>query len=220
MKQCGHSESTLKLLLPPAGLEPALNLSRLCMWRTRRGKNDGASEKPSEPSLITNIRHSPKMPRNDEAVTISAQAKAGISSVSLEYQILEPGVYVALKDRDFEKGWVTLAMKKVGSSETNAFTAQLPGSLQKHRQMIRYRFRVSDAKERFTPLLPPTVQNQTLLISFTMASRPGAARSIQKAAKPIVGQPSNSAQTSWSRCRLISYWKGSGNRKGHLVRAF
>src|SRR4051794_21623705 len=69
-----------------------------------------AVEKSEGPGMVVEAKHSPSMPHSREAVRVSARLKEQAESVTLEYQIVEPGKYVGLKDSDYQKNWVALAM--------------------------------------------------------------------------------------------------------------
>ena len=103
------------------------------------------------PPHIRQVEHSPKQPTSDEAVTISAKVtdSDGVASVTLEYQIVEPGDYVNIEDWRYHTSWTNAAMRDDGlgadgEAGDDVYTAQLPGSLQKHRRLIRYRILVVD----------------------------------------------------------------------------
>ena len=95
------------------------------------------------PALFSEVQHAPQQPRSGEPVTITAISQTAPASLLLEYQIVEPGQYVALQDPAFQSKWVSVPMEKF-HSETR-FSAQVPGSAQSHRRLIRYRFKGADA---------------------------------------------------------------------------
>jgi hypothetical protein len=105
-----------------------------------------AGENLETPLALSEVRHTPKSPHSNEAVTITALAPPEILSLSLEYQIVDPGAYIALSDGDFKKGWVTQPMTKSQTDKGTLFKVELPSSLQAHRRMVRYRFRARDDK--------------------------------------------------------------------------
>lgn len=107
------------------------------------------------PPHIRQVKHSPKQPASGEAVTISAKVtdSDGVASVTLQYQIVEPGSYVNIEDWQYHANWADVAMRDDGlgadeEARDDVYTAQLPGSLQKHRRLIRYRILVVDAGSR------------------------------------------------------------------------
>src|SRR5687768_11593398 len=108
-----------------------------------------SAEKPAP--LLTEIAHSPQQPHSGDALTITATIAAAPQSLTLEYQIIEPGKYIALTDPAFRLGWRSMRMEKFHSE--NRFSAQIPASVQSHRRLIRYRFKGEDSNS--TPFLFP-----------------------------------------------------------------
>ncbi len=72
--------------------------------------------------------------------------QTNVSGVKLEYQVLEPGSYVELKDPKYQQNWISVTMKGGTDSEGQTrLEAELPGALQVHRRLIRYRLAGLDA---------------------------------------------------------------------------
>ena len=95
--------------------------------------------------------HSPKEPKSADPVVItvtttSTPVKA--DDLTLEYQVVEPGAYIALGDPGFATQWTSLPLSVTGITLKNGqkFTATIPGDVQKHRRLVRYRIhsRVDD----------------------------------------------------------------------------
>ena len=86
------------------------------------------------------VDHTPAQPKSGQPVVVTAQFSAAHPGpeLQLQYQVVDPGKYIAMKDSAFEKRWESVAMQRGGQGE---FTAQLPGSLQRHRRLVRYRIR-------------------------------------------------------------------------------
>jgi hypothetical protein len=100
---------------------------------------------PDPPPGITDITHTPKEPRSGQTVIISAKAAPGIKGITLEYQLVDPGRYVALNDPAFKSNWVSLPMHDAGMdgdavADDRVFAATIPESIQTHRRLVRYRF--------------------------------------------------------------------------------
>ena len=96
-------------------------------------------------------RHEPRQPKPGEAVRITAEfpTDKAPSAASLEYQIVEPGKYLAKSDPKFSRQWVSVPMTNSGPGK---FSAELPSAMQQNRRLVRYRIR--SAKEG-PVLLPP-----------------------------------------------------------------
>lgn len=97
------------------------------------------------------VDHTPTAPASGEDVTITIRVTdpEGVASVELEYQLVEPGDYIAITDARYATSWTTIAMRDDGTAGDAAagddvFTAVLPGSLQTHRRLVRYRVTAVD----------------------------------------------------------------------------
>jgi hypothetical protein len=109
------------------------------------------------PPQIRQVEHTPEQPTAGQIVAISAKVTDpdGVGSVSLQYQIVNPGSYIELTDSAYTNAanWVTLSMNDSGTAGDvtagdDVFTAQIPASVQTHRRLIRYRITVTDAGNR------------------------------------------------------------------------
>src|SRR6476469_2877962 len=59
------------------------------------------------------VRHEPQQPKSGQGVTITITIRdnaAAPAPLLLQYQVVDPGKYIARKDSDFEKEWTTLAV--------------------------------------------------------------------------------------------------------------
>jgi spore coat protein CotH len=128
---------------------------------TRPGSAQAASTKPAKPvPAVSSVKHAPRQPKPGEAVKITTAIGPGISGVVLEYQIVEPGAYVEFKDAEYAKNWVAVEMKrsdKKASKGRVVYEAELPGELQKHRRLVRYRIVAGDTEGKAVrwPLVMP-----------------------------------------------------------------
>ena len=93
-------------------------------------------------------RHAPKRPRSRVPVTLSlkASSSAGIASVTAEYQSVEPGAYFGVGDAKFSTAWRRVPMNDSGTggdlqAGDGVYSTVLPADVQKHRRLVRYRFR-------------------------------------------------------------------------------
>ena len=92
------------------------------------------------------VLHSPEQPRSGELVlvTVKAGEPAGPRGFTCEYQVVEPGHYTERADPAYRAGWIALPMNDEGRdgdarAADGVFTVGLPGSLQRHRRLVRYR---------------------------------------------------------------------------------
>ena len=105
----------------------------------------------SAPPQIRQVEHTPKVPVSGQNTVITAKISDSdsVKSVTLQYQIVSPGSYIRLTDAKYESEWTDLVMldNGLGSDEVvgdSRYTAVIPGELQKHRQLIRYRISAVD----------------------------------------------------------------------------
>jgi hypothetical protein len=63
-----------------------------------------------------------------------------LTGVTLEYQIVEPGAYIELADPEYATKWVGMTMTPGARTKKHqAYTAEVPGEVQRHRRLVRYR---------------------------------------------------------------------------------
>tara|TARA_Y100000766_G_scaffold255919_1_gene242339 strand:+ start:92 stop:4141 length:4050 start_codon:yes stop_codon:yes gene_type:complete len=105
----------------------------------------------NSPPQIRKLGHSPKQPAEGDVVTITALVTDPdtVSEATLLYQVVEPGNYIRLTDSRYESDWTEVPMNDSGNagdenSADDIWTAQLPGSVQKNRHLIRYKIRIED----------------------------------------------------------------------------
>ncbi|MBX3748396.1 MAG: lamin tail domain-containing protein [Verrucomicrobiae bacterium] len=117
---------------------------------TPGGPNAAWSE--AVPPAVDEVVHRPERPRTGEAVTVSARVgdPDGVAGVTLWYQVVEPGRYIALDDPEYETGWEPVAMTDdgLGGDEVGGdgvYAAVVPASVQGHRRLVRYRIEATDA---------------------------------------------------------------------------
>ena len=104
------------------------------------------------PPHLRQVEHSPEQPMSGEPVIITAKVTDpdGVASVNLSYQLVDPGSYIELADAAYRTSWTTVAMNDAGAegdvvAGDSVYTVTLPGSLQTHRRLVRYRLAATDA---------------------------------------------------------------------------
>jgi Lamin Tail Domain/CotH kinase protein len=104
------------------------------------------------PPDIRQVENSPKQPKSGQIVTVTAKVTDpnGVASVTLSYQIVEPGSYINLTDPQYNANWTDVKMNDRGLdgdeiAGDDIYSAQLPGSMQVHRRLIRYRITAVDS---------------------------------------------------------------------------
>ena len=97
------------------------------------------------------VDHSPGRPVSGEdvAVTVKATDPDGVASVTLEYQLVDPGAYIAFDDPAYATAWTALPMHDDGLDGDAVggdavYSVVLPGALQTHRRLVRYRITAED----------------------------------------------------------------------------
>jgi len=104
------------------------------------------------PPHIRQVKHTPKQPRSGDVVTVTAKITDpdGVESVTLMYQLVNPGDYFGIEHQRFYESWITVDMHDDGlngdlSTGDSIYTVQLPESLQANRRLVRYRIGVTDS---------------------------------------------------------------------------
>ncbi len=117
------------------------------------------------PPHIRQVNHLPEQPKSGQSVTITAKVTDpdGVASVTLLYQIVNPGSYIpitlpnqnttlpTLPNPAYENAanWTSAAMHDDGlNGDTVAgddiYTIQIPTNIQTHRRLVRYRITAAD----------------------------------------------------------------------------
>ena len=113
------------------------------------------------PPLMRQVEHDPEQPRSGEDVKITVKVTDddGVQSVKLAYQRVNPGSYIPLKfletdgqrnpAYDAPANWTEVSMRDdglAGDAEAgdDTYSVVLPGSLQVHRRLVRYRITAKD----------------------------------------------------------------------------
>jgi hypothetical protein len=123
--------------------------------------------KPAEP-WCNHVAHAPKSPKSGDPVKIAASIAADITAATLQYQIVDPGAYIEFHDREYAKNWIAIPMQAAQTANGRTpYTATLPGDLQKHRRLIRYRIvgKGADGKSIVSPLTPTAETDSPLVPS-------------------------------------------------------
>ena len=105
-----------------------------------------------EHAPVTPVLHQQNiLPGQDVRVSVKATDPQGVQSVSLLYQIVEPGSYITKEDAAYElpANWTTLPMLDNGGGADLiagdfTYTAVIPASVQTHRRLVRYRIQATD----------------------------------------------------------------------------
>lgn len=144
-------------------LNRSLSGSSDAWFDARLVKSDGAAAGPTPGARnsvysanaapqMRQVNHGPEQPVSGEAVTITAKITDpdGVGSVALEYQVVEPGAYISLEDPEYQTNWVTVSMVDDGMNGDavggdDIYTAVLPGEVQEHRRLVRYRLTAMDS---------------------------------------------------------------------------
>ncbi|MHC4228084.1 MAG: lamin tail domain-containing protein [Planctomycetota bacterium] len=149
------------------------------------------------PPHIRQVKHTPKQPKSDEVMTISAKVtdSDGVANVTLEYQIVEPGSYINMDDWQYRSNWTGVAMHDdgLGGDEMqgdNIYTVQLPGSLQRHRRLIRYRILVVDNRQ-LSLMVPYRDDPQPNFAYFVYDGVPAWRGAVRPGATPVVEYGTN-----------------------------
>src|SRR5260370_4090666 len=120
------------------------------------------------PAWLLKLEHSPQQPRSGQAVEITARVRSGITNLVLKYQLVEPVAYIELQEPAFTNNWLSLTMRpsSPASQEQVSFQAELPGTLQINRRLVRCRLRGQDssARQLFAPGLSDVPPNYAYFV--------------------------------------------------------
>ena len=134
-------------------LNPGLDNDLGGSWRSADPspgvRNSVFLQKP--PPQVRQVRHKPEQPLSGETVTVKARVTGNVpvSEVTLSYQLVEPGDYIAIDDARYASKWISLPMRDDGTAgdidaDDSTYTIVLPGELSVHRQLVRYRVTAKD----------------------------------------------------------------------------
>ncbi len=104
------------------------------------------------PPQVRQVSHAPPQPTTGQDVVVTAKITdpEGVARVNLEYQLVNPGSYIRMSDLAYDTEWTALAMTDDGTggdgvAGDSVFSVTLPGSLQTHRRLTRYRIVATDS---------------------------------------------------------------------------
>ncbi|MCA9211874.1 MAG: tandem-95 repeat protein [Planctomycetales bacterium] len=107
---------------------------------------------PNAPPSARQVEHSPKQPLSGQPVVVTTKVTDidGVASVVLHYQDVSPGDYISITDPRFSTQWTDIVMVDDGTNGDEAaddgiYTATIPGELQQHRHLMRYRITSTDS---------------------------------------------------------------------------
>lgn len=141
-----------------------------CANAKSKTEEEETKEAQTETGKGTGIKvsHVPKQPKTGDAVKIKVKGlnPASASDCVLQYQVVEPGKYVALNDPAYAEAWQEVALTKgedgIGAGG-DGLSASLPAELQRNRCLIRYR--VYSPKEK-TVVAPFSTDTQPNYVYF------------------------------------------------------
>jgi regulation of enolase protein 1 (concanavalin A-like superfamily) len=134
-------------------INPAMDNDLGGSWRGRTPTPNGLNEclAANAPPLLRQVNHSPSQPKSNEPVEITVKVTDddGVESVTLSYQTVDPGSYIALQDPQYQTNWTGVTMYDDGThgdriTNDNIYTAVLPALLQVHRRLVRYKITALD----------------------------------------------------------------------------
>ncbi|MDA7862350.1 lamin tail domain-containing protein [Akkermansiaceae bacterium] len=124
-------------------------------------------------------------PGEDVRITAKVTDPDGVASVTLRYEIVEPGDYIALDDPAFGSDQVVLSMVDDGTGNDalagdSIYSVTIPSSIQTHRRLIRYTIISADSLSHAitVPYLDDPVPNFAYFVyggipDWTGSKRPG-----------------------------------------------
>lgn len=185
-------------------VDPAFDNNLGGNWRSGPPTPAGANRNVSAsnlPPCVRQVKHSPKQPKSNEVVTITAKVtdRDGVASVTLYYQPVDPGAYFSRADSRFWNDWTAVPMHDDGlagdaRAGDDVYTVQLPASVQTHRRLVRYKITVAD--NLGSALTVPYADDpQPNFAYFVYDGVPAWRGAVQPGVTPIVEYPAEVMQS-------------------------
>jgi len=144
---------------------------------------------------IRQVEHTPKQPLPDQTVTVTAKItdEDGVASVRLQCQFVDPGHYIRYQysngnnqrfvDAEYRTNWVDIEMNDEGhagdaQAGDDIYSAQVPGELQTHRRLVRYRI-VAEDQAGFSVTVPYSDDPQPNFAYFVYDAVPAWSGAVQ-----------------------------------------
>ncbi len=130
------------------------------------------------------------VPGEDVRITAKVTDPDGVNSVSLDYQLVNPGNYINIDDPRYNSTWESLVMNDNGTGSDefagdDVYSGTIPGALNTHRRMIRFRIEAADsaANNHQVPYPDDPVPNFAYFVygtmpTWTASNRPGVTPSV------------------------------------------
>ena len=136
-------------------MNPALDNDLGGSWRsgapTPMSINSVFAGTNSIPPQIRQVAHTPHAPTSTNNVVIAAKVTdtSGVRSVTLSYQVVDPGNYIRLSDAAYPTNWTSIGMNDGGTNGDvlagdDTYTVAMTNALQVHRRLVRYRVTAVD----------------------------------------------------------------------------
>ena len=184
------------------------------------------------PPHIRQVKHSPKQPKSGELVTVTAKITDadGVADVTLSYQVVEPGSYINKKDSQYHTNWTNVTMLDEGLNGDaiagdDIYCVQLPGTIQVHRRLLRYRITITDNGGRGLEMMKGTASIHLHIRLRSLNEMVPLFRLLQKLSKDPDFAMSASRRAIWdetepSRCRFPVIGKLENEKMllAHLIR--
>ncbi|MFT4546758.1 MAG: hypothetical protein ACI9MB_000703, partial [Verrucomicrobiales bacterium] len=129
-------------------------------------------------------------PGEDVVITVKVTDADGVDSVSLDYQLVNPGDYIKIDDGRYNSSWTTVAMADSGTggdalAGDGVYSVTMVGALNTHRRLVRYRILTADAagNQIRVPYVDDPVPNFAYFVygaipAWTASDRPGVASEV------------------------------------------
>ncbi len=144
---------------------------------------------------IRQVKHAPQQPVSGAVVTVTAKVTDpdGVASVTLQYQIVKPGSYIARFDPEYWEGWTPIPMHDDGRAGDaragdDIYSVQIPAGVQVHRRLVRYRIVVVDSLG-YMLTVPYSDDPQPNFAYFVYDGVPAWRGAVQPGITPVVEFP-------------------------------
>jgi hypothetical protein len=124
------------------------------------------------PPRLVEMTVSPSRIHTGDPVEITIRPGVQAKSVMLQYQAVDPGKYIAIKDSAYKSQWIDVPMVQSQPGPQAAFTSQIPASVQSNRRLVRYRIKIISMQDQ-TSYLPSLDDPEPNFAYFVYDGVPG-----------------------------------------------
>ena len=136
-------------------IHPTLDNDLGASWRSSTSPTPAATNSVfanNAPPQARQVKHTPPIPQaaEDVLITVKVTDPDGVASVTLSYQLVDPGAYIRKSAPEYDASWSQIPMHDNGAlsdklANDSIYSVTMPVEMQRHRRLVRYRITVEDA---------------------------------------------------------------------------